>query len=596
MKNDLFDIKTYVQKLAEVISEVIRVDVEVVNTKFIRIAGTGRYSGNEGTNSLGEVFIYKKVIETGKKQVIENPGFHRLCQNCPKRNSCLEKFEYCTPIISEGTVIGVISLICYTEGQKKIIISKFKEYFYFLDRISELIASKSAENYYLSQRENLSAELKGIINYIQDNVLVIDEDGKILFFNEKLRNFLDIHFNNIEDINKLKVNISDYGERVNINNSASFSLNIGNESRKVLGYVNDIKVHGDNKSRIIIFQDMKSFQKVIYEHSESNRTVDFNSIIGVSKILESLKKKCMNIAAGHASVLITGESGTGKELFARAIHNASQRFRGPFIAINCGAIPDSLLESELFGYVPGAFTGASKNGKIGKFELASKGTIFLDEIGDMPLHLQVKLLRVLQDRVVIPIGSNKPVPINVRIISATNKSLENMVRSGEFREDLFYRLNVIPIEIPPLRDRIEDIPVLAEHFLKKYCSYYEINVPRISEEAMNILKEYSWKGNVRELENTVEYIVNVLQNSEIIEKFHLPNRITEKHNNYKDDELNLDIIEKRTIITAINKFGGSTEDKKRVARALGISLATLYRKMDKYGITKNEKWVGDINQ
>lgn len=595
MKNNLLDIKIYVQKLAEVISEVLRVDVEVVNTQFARIAGTGRYSGIKDSSTEGEVFIYKKVIETGKKQVIENPGFHKLCQNCPKRNSCLEKFEYCTPIISEGSVIGVISLICYTEGQKKIIISKFKEYFDFLDRISELIASKASETYYLYQKENLSAELKSIINYIQDNVLVIDEDGRTLFHNEKLKNFLERHFKNIDDINQLKVNISDYGERVNINNFTSFNLNIGSESRKVLGYVNDIKVHGDNKSRIIIFQDMKSFQKVIYEHSESNRVVDFNSIIGVSRILENLKEKCISIAAGHASVLITGESGTGKELFARAIHNESKRFKGPFIAINCGAIPDSLLESELFGYVPGAFTGASKNGKIGKFELAGKGTIFLDEIGDMPLHLQVKLLRVLQDRVVIPIGSNKPIPINVRIISATNKPLEKMVKSGEFREDLFYRLNVIPIEIPPLRERTEDIPVLVEHFLKKYCSYYEINVPQVSDEAMSILKNYSWKGNVRELENTIEYIVNVLQKSEIIQKSHLPDRIIVKKDYDKDDELNLEMIEKRAIIKAINKFGGNTESKKKVARALGISLATLYRKMDKYGITKNEEWVEDKN-
>lgn len=595
MKNNLLDIKTYVQKLAEVISEVLRVDVEVVNTQFARIAGTGRYSGSKGSSTEGEVFIYKKVIETGKKQVIENPGFHKLCQNCPKRNSCLEKFEYCTPIISDGSVIGVISLICYTEGQKKIIISKFKEYFDFLDRISELIASKASEAYYLSQKENLSAELKSIINYIQDNVLVIDEEGRTLFYNEKLRNFLERHFKSIDDINQLKVNISDYGERVNINNFTSFNLNIGSESRRVLGYVNDIGVHGDNKSRIIIFQDMKSFQKVIYEHSESNRIVDFNSIIGVSSILEDLKEKCISIAAGHASVLITGESGTGKELFARAIHNESKRFKGPFIAINCGAIPDSLLESELFGYVPGAFTGASKNGKIGKFELAGKGTIFLDEIGDMPLHLQVKLLRVLQDKVVIPIGSNKPIPINVRIISATNKPLEKMVKSGEFREDLFYRLNVIPIEIPPLRERTEDIPVLVEHFLKKYCSYYEINVPQVSDEVMSILKYYSWKGNVRELENTIEYIVNVLQNSEIIQKCHLPDRIIVKEDYDKDDELNLEMIEKKTIVKAINKFGGNTENKKKVARALGISLATLYRKMDKYDITKNEEWVEDKN-
>lgn len=592
MKYNLLDIKDYVFKLAEVISEILRVDVEIVDINMIRVAGTGIYNEKIGKIVEGANIVYKKVLESGKKQVIENPGYHKLCMNCPKRNSCTETFEYCTPIIFKDQVIGVISLICFNDKQKKIVIDKFKEYIGLMDRISELIASKASENYYLLRMENISAELKSIVDYIQDNVVVIDSEDKIIFFNEKFKNYVE-HVNKEEvNIEELSVKVTGYGERLNMNNQTQFNLNIGNINKKVMGCINEIEIKGKSKNRIVIFQDMKKLQKALYEHSEANNQVDFSTIIGVSDKFIDLKERCMKIASGHASVLITGESGTGKEIFARAIHYQSNRNTGPFIAINCGAIPDALLESELFGYVPGAFTGAGKNGKIGKFELANKGTIFLDEIGDMPLHLQVKLLRVLQGKVVIPIGSNKPIDINVRVISATNKKLEDMVRDGLFREDLYYRLNVIPIEIPPLRERIEDIPVLIDYFLNKYCSLYDIQIPTVSEKAMAKLISYLWKGNVRELENTIEYIVNVLQNAEFIEERHLPAKIINYHYDSEQyEDFNLEKIEKKTILKAVKKYGGNTEDKKKIAKALGISLATLYRKMEKYGIKKSEEWV-----
>lgn len=591
MKYNLLDIKDYIFKLAEVISEILRVDVEIVDINMIRVAGTGIYDVKIGRVIEGANIVYSKVLESGKKQVIENPGYHKLCMNCPKRNSCTETFEYCTPIIFKEQVIGVISLICFNEKQKKTVIDKFKEYIGLMDRISELIASKASENYYLIRMENMTAELKSIVDYIQDNVVVIDSEDKIVFFNEKFKNYVEHNYKEKVNIGELCVTVSDYGERLNMNNQTQFELNIGIMKKKVMGYINEIDMKGKGKNRIVIFQDMKKLQKTLYEHTQANNVVDFSAIIGISKKFMELKERCKKIASGHASVLITGESGTGKELFARAIHYQSTRNEGPFIAINCGAIPDTLLESELFGYVPGAFTGAGKSGKIGKFELANKGTIFLDEIGDMPLHLQVKLLRVLQDKVVIPIGSNKPIAVNVRVISATNKKLENMVRDGLFREDLYYRLNVIPIEIPPLRERREDIPVLMDYFLNKYCSLYDIVKPSVNEKVMPRLVSYSWNGNVRELENTIEYIVNVLQNSDTIEEKHLPVKIINYNNcSAQYENLNLEEIEKKTIMKAINKYGGNTEDKKKIAKALGISLATLYRKIEKYGIKKIENW------
>lgn len=490
MKYSLIEIRDYALKLAEVISEVLRVDVEIVDTDFIRIAGTGRYKNKACISIEGQNNVYIKVIESGKKQVIENPGFHKLCFDCTKKNSCIEKFEYCTPIIADGEVIGVIALVCFTEEQKKIIIEKFKEYFDFLDKISDLISAKAEENYYhLAKISHVSNKADGI----------------------------------------------------------------------------------DSKS-------------------------GFSSIIGRSPDIEAVKINAKKIAKGNAAVLISGESGTGKELFAKAIHYESMRSSGPFIAINCAAIPDNLLESELFGYATGAFTGANRNGKIGKFELASGGTIFLDEIGDMPLHFQVKLLRVLQEKAVIPVGSNKLKYVDVRIISATNKNLEYMVKCGEFREDLYYRLNVIPIDIPPLRERKQDIPILLNYFIKKYCTNCGVKIPEISKEAMEILKNYTWKGNVRELQNTVEYTLSLLEEGEIIDIRHLPSKIVqnteksydESNHELKDEEFNLHKIEKETIEKALLKFGSGTENKNAAAKALGISLSTFYRKLEQYKIVNNK--------
>lgn len=588
IKYNLMDIREYVLKLAEVISEVLRVDVEIVDSNLFRIAGTGRYKNKACVSIEGESYVYKKVIETAKKQVIENPGFNKLCSNCPKKNSCIEKFECCTPIIVEGKVIGVLSLICFTENQKKIIINKFKEYEDFLDKMSDLIATKAKENSIESEKNALMKELESTINYIQDNVVVVDNDFKIIFANFKFKELLKLKFN-IEDknLNDIDISISDYGKRITIDNCTQFDLSINDISRKVFGCINEVPSRSGRTSKVIIFRDMKKLHKTIYEHSQVNTVMDFSSIIGNSKELQKAQLKAKKVAAGHASVLITGESGTGKELFARAIHYASPRKDGPFIAINCGAIPDTLLESELFGYVPGAFSGASKNGKIGKFELANNGSIFLDEIGDMPLHLQVKILRVLQDKVVVPIGGNKPVPINVRVISATNKNLEVMVKNDEFREDLYYRLNVIPIEIPPLRKRKEDIPILVQHFLHKYCSYYNIETPIVDEKVLKALEDYYWPGNIRELENTIEYVINIVQYGKSIELNHLPPKILAfKETVNISDELNLENLEKQTILKALKEYGENTEDKRKVAKALGISLSTLYRKLEKYNIGK----------
>ncbi len=295
-------------------------------------------------------------------------------------------------------------------------------------------------------------------------------------------------------------------------------------------------------------------------------------IIGKSKVMKDLLNLVDKVAKTDATIMIYGETGTGKELVARRLHDNSHRESGQFIALNCGALPETLLESELFGYKRGAFTGAVQN-KKGLFQVADGGSFFLDEVGEISLKIQVKLLRVLQYREVVPLGDTKTVRVNVRLIGATNKNLEESVKKGEFREDLFYRLNVIPVFIPPLRDRKEDIPLLVERFTERIAKRLRIKKKKFSEVAMEKIMEYSWPGNVRELENCIERSMILLDSDKITEKdisliIHSDIQVREEKT-LKDMEVN-------AIRDAIKKCGGN---KIKAARMLGIHPATLYRKI-----------------
>ncbi len=312
-----------------------------------------------------------------------------------------------------------------------------------------------------------------------------------------------------------------------------------------------------------------------------------NDIIGCSNLINTLKETVETVGKTNSSVLILGESGTGKELFAHAIHNASNRARQPFVCINCGTIPAELLESELFGYEEGAFTGAKKGGKIGLFQAAHKGTIFLDEIGDLPMPMQVKLLRVLQDREVQKIGSTVREMIDVRVIAATNKNPYEMVQENKFRSDLYYRLNVISLRIPALRERKEDIPVLAKSFLKKLAAKENIPAEKISDSALEYLKCYDWPGNVRELENVVERAVNFLGQGKVVRPEHLPRNLTgiEEEEDIRDLCEVVAEAERLAIVNALLHNGGK---KTVTAKSLGISRTKLYEKMEKYQIDSGE--------
>ena len=308
-----------------------------------------------------------------------------------------------------------------------------------------------------------------------------------------------------------------------------------------------------------------------------------DSIIGESPGMKQLKDIVKKVGNTNSNVLILGESGTGKELFAHAIHNNSKRVDAPFIKVNCSAIPFELLESELFGYEEGSFTGARKGGKIGKFKAADGGTIFLDEIGELPMSMQAKLLRVLQDREIEKIGSNISEKVDVRVIAATNKNLENMVNEGHFRLDLFYRLNVVNIRVPSLRERREDIPVLAKYLMEKISEKEGIRVDGISFKALDFLKNYDWPGNVRELENTLERAINFMDDETRILAKHLPPKITgiSSYDSMRTLKETLEEIEKDVILNRLILAKGN---KSEAAETLGISRTSLYDKLTKYNI------------
>lgn len=358
---------------------------------------------------------------------------------------------------------------------------------------------------------------------------------------------------------------------------------------------------GINSGGVIILRPIEKVQNLINRFSGAHAAFGFDDIIGKSSAFLKTIEVAALAAEGMSSVLLEGESGTGKEVFAQAIHNNSTRRKGPFVAINCGAIPRELIGSELFGYTDGAFTGAKRGGRPGKFELASGGTLFLDEIGDMPLDQQVALLRVLQERKVTRLGDDKIISIDVRIVCATNKNLTEEVKKGNFRQDLYYRLNVVSIKIPPLRERREDIPLLFEYMLDRIGQEWNSKVKYVDPEVTQMLKNYDWPGNVRELQNVVERIISI-NKGDMVKLEHLPDSILkEKEMEAKDenpilmqlndsagisarDKVKRLLAEKeyQKILALLTQYGGNIS---QVAREMGVARSTLYRRMQRFNIS-----------
>lgn len=578
MQSILQAIQATVIQYANVIANVISVDVEIVDDNLYRIAGTGEYKDKIGQSMAGEGFVYKQVLATGQLQFIEEPGKHMLCGLCPKRQNCEEKLEMCTPIKLEGNIIGVIGLICFNDAQRDRLLENLAVFQDFLLQIADFISVKAYEK----QEHERSQQFIGLLNQVIDNigqgVVILDREDKIVHANGNALKQLLLTQNYADTpilLEKTGDSLLDFDE---------FRVQIGDRKFYLIGDLLPVTPKVAEYAKILIFNEIRKVKSGIYELTSLGKDVTLDNIFGESQVMRQLKKKIIKIATSNSTVLISGESGTGKEMVARAIHTESSRQSQPFVAINCGAIPDTLLESELFGYVKGAFSGADPRGKMGKFELANRGVIFLDEIGDMPLYLQVKLLRVLQERKITRIGSNQLIDIDVRVIAATNKDLRKMIGENKFREDLFYRLNVIPVELPPLRERYGDVEKLAAHFIGKYSRLFGKSGITIGSDAISALNGYPWPGNVRELENTIEFMINMVDDGGVLSCDTLPQNILEyRQKRDSPDQMALRPlreVERELILRAIDIYGTTTKGKQLAAQALGIGIATLYRKLD----------------
>ena len=585
----LIIIKDTVMQVAEAITAALEIETEIIDEKLMIIGGSGRYAKKVGSfeegGDVNSGLIYSKLLKSGKQYLCLDPLMDPDYN--PQEG---ELAEICCPIKVGEKIIGLIGLVAFDLPQKYKIIKNSETLTLFLDRMGELIASK------LEQTIN-SNQIKSIVESMHEGLLAVDRDFTIVSCNYKCEMLLGLGRDKIE------------GEKIShvwdIDEIDKVILKGETIKDKEISYINDISSNKEEEKRflcslipisdgskmdtnssisgaMILFQDISDARERIYKMASSIADTSIDDILGESEAMTNVKKRALQVATSDSTILITGESGTGKELFARAIHFASPRRENSFVSINCGAIPDMLLESELFGYDKGAFTGADKSGKPGKFEIAHKGTIFLDEIGDMPLHLQVKLLHAIQNRQIDRVGGIKPIDVNVRIIAATNKNLEEMIKLKQFREDLYFRLNVIPLIIPPLRSRGQDAELLLKFALGKFTKLLGKKIESFSEDAIKALLRYDWPGNVRELENVVEYAVN-MENGNEISMANLPDRIQKtlseigKEGTLLKDKL--DIYQKKLIEDVLAKTGSTLEGKKRGARLLGISESTLYRRI-----------------
>ncbi|EPF7737714.1 sigma 54-interacting transcriptional regulator [Escherichia coli] len=578
----LMQIQPTIQRVARMLASVLQLEVEIVDENLCRVAGTGAYGKFLGRQLSGNSRLLRHVLETKTEKVVTQSRFDPLCEGCDSKENCREKAFLGTPVILQDRCVGVISLIAVTHEQQEHISDNLREFSDYVRHISTIFVSKLLEDQ--GPGDNISKIFATMIDNMDQGVLVVDDESRIQFVNQTALKTLGVVQNNI------------IGKPIRFR-PLTF------ESNFTHGHMQHI-VSWDDKSELIIGQlhNIQGRQLFLMAFHQSHTSFSvanapdephIEQLVGECRVMRQLKRLISRIAPSPSSVMVVGESGTGKEVVARAIHKLSGRRNKPFIAINCAAIPEQLLESELFGYVKGAFTGASANGKTGLIQAANTGTLFLDEIGDMPLMLQAKLLRAIEAREILPIGASSPIQVDIRIISATNQNLAQFIAEGKFREDLFYRLNVIPITLPPLRERQEDIELLVHYFLHLHTRRLGSVYPGIAPDVVEILRKHRWPGNLRELSNLMEYLVNVVPSGEVIDSTLLPpnllnNGTTEQSDVTEVSEAHLSLddaggtaleeMEKQMIREALSRHNS----KKQVADELGIGIATLYRKIKKY--------------
>jgi transcriptional regulator of acetoin/glycerol metabolism len=523
-----------------------------------------------GTNAIGTAIKIREPV-----QIIGSEHFCQVyhswtCSAAPIRNP-------------DGHIIGVLDMTGFVE----------KAHSHTLGMV--VAAVYAIENQILARRAWKNAEVANnykntIIDSINEGLLAIGHESLVSHVNMAAARILGKHPDEIINSHVDKVLGQKNRTVLNIINNQRYvtdqEVNVFTSTGKTTCLITSRPICNNNKKEgiVILFNEIARAHKLVQRMSGSEAKFTFLDIIGQNERFQETVRLAKAISGSTSNVLLIGESGTGKDVFAQAIHNGSSRGNGPFVAINCGAIPRELITSELFGYSEGAFTGAKRGGKPGKFELANGGTIFLDEIGEMPLELQTILLRVIEQKTIIRIGGNDVIPVDVRIIAATNKDLKDEIAKGNFRQDLYYRLNVVRIDMVPLRERQEDIPLLIYHFVKQLSlKLNKKNLVQVDPKVIKALQCYHWPGNVRELQNVLERAINICDGS-ILTMDNLPSDFKMMESN--EALLPLELYEKELISNLLKKYNNNLT---RVANELGIARSTLYRKIYKYKIDLTAK-------
>lgn len=556
----------FIEKYIKIITEIAEVDVEIVDYKLRRIAGSGNFaksiiSGKQVSNRK----IFTETLKTGKPQTTPNIVEKSIDDG---------NIEITVPIILGENIIGVIAMIISKSKSKEKIKDKLEKYTDLLEQIAEFITLKASEIEEDKDKQAMVSMLEIIIRNMEEGAVIINNESKINTINRSAKKQLGIN----RIVANEKISITPTGDTVS--NKNEYIIRTDVSTNTVIGNIYKVP-ENPIYDKVLLFRDMKQVQSNMYAMTSTINARKVEHIVGSSEQTKKIKKRIDKAAKSSSTVLITGEMGTGIEMTATAIWQNSDRAKNRFVTVNCSTISETYLERELFGYVKGAFRDEDTNGRIGKFELANNGVIFLDEIDSIPLYLQSKLLRAIREKKITRIGSNQVIPLNLRIITSTHKNLRELISENKFREDLYYRINVLPINIVPLRERKEDIDDLIHHFIEHYSKQFSKNFYRIENETMDVLKNYSWPGNVSELENAVEYMVNMMEDG-IINNYAIPRDIIfainkENKKNIKIEKLN--VLEKKEIEKAIELYGDNTEGKKKAAEALGIGIATLYRKL-----------------
>ncbi len=586
-----------VRELAEATKAAFKIDVMVVDDNKTIIVATGALESMVNNKVIECGLINNKIFKDKQHHfILTTPENNHICIGCDRyKKTCLYKDVVATSIYDNDMLAGVISANAITEEQVNLMKGNEQNILNFLNRISHLLSSKLTEDRMVKELKKTSIFLNNIYNKVNKGVIITSPDYKIIKVNDYIKKILCLKETDFigKDIREIFHGINLYDNVSNLDASKYNEISMQvNGKRKFLFYTTTSILSDENINSIVyFFDDSKTFNEIINQFSPKSEHITLNDIVGEDKSLVEFKQKIQKVSVTDSTILLYGETGTGKELFARAIHNHSPRASEPFIAINCGAIPETLIESELFGYEKGSFTGALSKGKHGKFYMADKGTILLDEVETMPLYLQQKLLRFIERKEIERIGSSEYIPINVRIIAATNINLYEMVKRKEFREDLFHRLNVVGLFVPPLRERGQDPLVLADYFINKFNKKFNKNITGLSEEVKTLFLDYSWSGNVRELQNAVEYAIN-METSNSIMVDNLPQNLKSYRQN-NSSAINIDSglitledLEKSHIIKVLNSCGYNDKGILKASEILGISRSTIYRKISKHRIKK----------